>query len=1749
MMASAAFALDGQNEFTGIQRSHASLATRAQNAGTMGGAAAIYDTTWVGHSASNHFNAANNWWNIYTGTYRPGVAIANNALWDFEDLTNMAAGFADSLQGWWPTGDRQGSVAGFTDDLLYSYLGLDHGNQVNYAMRGYLGRTKGVIGAWHADPGKNAGIGVTWAPMSGSYSAWCGLRETNDNTVIDQVTKNPFNSSTAEFNNLLVGLTAKNYPGYCRSWDQMLYRDLAPTAGQPLTLSFLYRTRMSLGANTSTTGRIGWFHGDPLSTTPGNFISAAASAPTTIVDSFQVFIGVPVNEAAVTLSNGTTAPVYDKQRRWFSEVVQMFNGAPLYEVMSRAGANPATTDTTGFNSFSAVIDAPTVASITGFAGNPTGNVRLVFRVKTNSSFDDQAGTFNSASRGAAQIDDVTIQWGAAAASNIGDFEGLEQSGPNSIDNRFDGTHQVNYAMRGYLGRTKGVIGAWHADPGKNAGIGVTWAPMSGSYSAWCGLRETNDNTVIDQVTKNPFNATTAEFNVQNVGLTAKNFPGYCRQWDQMLYRDLVPTAGQPLTLSFLYRTRMSLGANTSTTGRIGWFHGDPLWTAAGNFISAAAAAPTTIVDSFQVYVGVPVNDAAVTLSNGNVSPVFDPQRRWFSEVLQMFNGAPMVEVMARAGANPATTDTTGFVTFSTTIEAPTVASIATSPLNPTGNVRLVFRVKTNSSFDDQAGNFDSASRGAAQIDDVTIQWGAAAASNIGDFEGLEQSGPNSIDNRFDGTHTAVTNWRSTGRPTPNDWHATPLTGLPWSDICGPIGAATRTCNMIGNVLDAGNADQGEALGDPSTDATIEFRSGAISPTIDLTTTVSPNPMGITSAIVGGSDDYYIRYDVYTGDFDALGNTGVFWWWAAQSYPNVQANGAKTWGDITAGGTILYEPDIRCYGDIEPLKAKSKIQTSNASGLPDSLRIYLGLYALNGFYGDPLGANPAFGCYFDNVSLAIVNKTGGSGNVGTISSDIWQWFNDAFPVANGVALGTGTTVAALDTCVAHIDGALNNAQGTATAGLGGLRLSVLADSIVVIAGDRAALGVGDTNSTKVRVDLVFRILPGVGNYQNLVNSPARVYPPNASMVLLQRADNQNLVVNTADVNDHSFWAEYMRAPGQFSSGTHHSGAWWDPLTWNSARCDTVETNFFPSAPAAQVSATFPTRPGFFQSTYHEEDPKFSLLGISHGRCFVIDTTINLANSTNVVCGSAPAWVTTVPQSRTGWDGTVTTKEGTKILPDGLLTPGAHVQYFFRKSQIFQFNGYALDPDTEQIIYQATEDNYDQHRWQEIGVLPDRWKDTQFGGSGMACMLYADYNDRRGDEAVWVSVMDSIGGTASNKWGAHNGWHAAGGVNLNVNSNPSLPAQAYVYGRNAQPGTTWDKYDVRATESGSSVGTRIGGRVIIQGADLLLGHDANVAPTPAMLRQYYRFISLLTGDLNSGDLGPRLDLEQPEDDIAILTDFLSTNAGLTAKPRGLFVAGHGFAESEAADPAHATWMASWLGTNLVNASYRALSGNTTAGCSDLYSATVITPAADIYGVQLSCRFTNDVLAANPSLPLTAPVSWYEGPTHTTYAASVYHPANGSDNWISLVDGFDLYNMWGRYCTTSYGRLAYTYKVMTNVFGSLCNNWGPPSSTLDVPSNGRGGQLVNFMKVGNSVMRSGNATIRFGVEATGRARLRLYDVTGRLVRTLADKTYQGGQEYSVLWDGRDDGGNQVARGVYFARIDYADGKAVNGRVVVLQ
>ena len=63
--------------------------------------------------------------------------------------------------------------------------------------------------------------------------------------------------------------------------------------------------------------------------------------------------------------------------------------------------------------------------------------------------------------------------------------------------------------------------------------------------------------------------------------------------------------------------------------------------------------------------------------------------------------------------------------------------------------------------------------------------------------------------------------------------------------------------------------------------------------------------------------------------------------------------------------------------------------------------------------------------------------------------------------------------------------------------------------------------------------------------------------------------------------------------------------------------------------------------------------------------------------------------------------------------------------------------------------------------------------------------------------------------------------------------------------------------------------------------------------------------------------------------------------------------------------------------------------------------------------------------------------------------------------------------------------------------------------------------------------STTIRFSLEESGRATIKVYDIVGREVRTLVDDPFEAGVEQSVVWDGTDRSGRAVPSGIYFYRI----------------
>jgi hypothetical protein len=77
--------------------------------------------------------------------------------------------------------------------------------------------------------------------------------------------------------------------------------------------------------------------------------------------------------------------------------------------------------------------------------------------------------------------------------------------------------------------------------------------------------------------------------------------------------------------------------------------------------------------------------------------------------------------------------------------------------------------------------------------------------------------------------------------------------------------------------------------------------------------------------------------------------------------------------------------------------------------------------------------------------------------------------------------------------------------------------------------------------------------------------------------------------------------------------------------------------------------------------------------------------------------------------------------------------------------------------------------------------------------------------------------------------------------------------------------------------------------------------------------------------------------------------------------------------------------------------------------------------------------------------------------------------------------------------------------------------------------------------------HTALNFSLPQEANVTLAIYNVNGQRVRTLQDGTVSAGQ-HSVTWDGLDDTGSRVARGVYFARMETADFSATE-KIVMLR
>lgn len=106
--------------------------------------------------------------------------------------------------------------------------------------------------------------------------------------------------------------------------------------------------------------------------------------------------------------------------------------------------------------------------------------------------------------------------------------------------------------------------------------------------------------------------------------------------------------------------------------------------------------------------------------------------------------------------------------------------------------------------------------------------------------------------------------------------------------------------------------------------------------------------------------------------------------------------------------------------------------------------------------------------------------------------------------------------------------------------------------------------------------------------------------------------------------------------------------------------------------------------------------------------------------------------------------------------------------------------------------------------------------------------------------------------------------------------------------------------------------------------------------------------------------------------------------------------------------------------------------------------------------------------------------------------------------------------------------------------------PQGTLDVDPAQKGEEPRELLPSPNP-FRSGMDMAYAVPSAGGMVSIRVYDVSGRLVRTLANQFESSGR-HRTAWDGRDDQGNRMQGGMYFVHVRIGD-QARSLRVVMMR
>ena len=453
------------------------------------------------------------------------------------------------------------------------------------------------------------------------------------------------------------------------------------------------------------------------------------------------------------------------------------------------------------------------------------------------------------------------------------------------------------------------------------------------------------------------------------------------------------------------------------------------------------------------------------------------------------------------------------------------------------------------------------------------------------------------------------------------------------------------------------------------------------------------------------------------------------------------------------------------------------------------------------------------------------------------------------------------------------------------------------------------------------------------------------------------------------------------------------------------------------------------------------------------------------------------------------------EGTEILLNNLFVPGTRIEYFIKAKYIGSSDWFLL-PDTTGGVYE------------EFEILP-MYRDDGEGGLQWPCLIVVDHFGQRGNGRLEDFERNS------HRIGQH------------------LAANDYEFDTFSKMGATSDLRNGIGRWAANA--GQFGGPGVYE-------YNWGPGATPQQFLAYTHCM------LNAGNVYDYCMYQEDVDMISSwLTDF--------SHAKFFWLSGDQVTrELDRRTLWGKSFLNNILGVTHIHKNYAGMTGGLDyclpVNC--VVGGSVPTNPFQYVIRMNGCPRNFNVIGVSGSAPGASAEKEYDAQSTKRYAAvSNTVSLVGGANFKTLTEGYD--NCVMRDDDVLRFPACGADSVITTWFNAVLT-WGGYGSTglcspvvVNVnPNTGGAPAVVTSLAQAYPNPMNPTATISYTVGTPGKVLLRVFDVTGRVIRTLVDEQKATGR-YSVTWDGSSDRGEKAASGVFFYQLEGPGHKSAKKLVII--